>query len=311
MINSDNLSLFFMCTGPRGSNKTLLLTGLASFAILKAYYSNYYYHTNKRIWSNYPIAFRHYSLAENREIELKAEPLNREALMTFDEEYVDGKVYVDEFDQWFDRQDWQDASQKLTAKAITQIRKKKLSLGGTMQDIDWCNKRLDFQIDIQIECRDAAFTPFGRKVGLSLGEAAFLKWKDLSGINTGYTFKENGRTYDNMFWGRRFWNCYDTNYTFDPTESMTRYKFKRQTKVIDLTAGEDLLEDTKINPNLILFAELRNELKKEGYTDISRAELQRRAIDHGFAGDWREAGVQLSKLGINKTNARGTKYSLV
>jgi hypothetical protein len=313
-VDNEKVSKFLMATGPRGSNKSLLLTSLITNRVLKAYYRNYYYHTNKKVWCNYPVVFWHRSRITGKIIKMETIPLNREALMCFDDEYVEGDVYIDEFDQWFDRQDWQDGSQKLTQKAVTQIRKRHLNLGGTMQSIEWANSRLNFQIDIQVECRDAAFTPFGAKQNLEPGEGALLTWKDLSGINTGYMFKETGRTYKNMFWGKRFWYCYDTNHTFDPTESMTRYKIKRPVKVV--TFGEDGevagagLPGNKINPAESLLADVIFDLKNDGINTISKVDLQMKAREKGFDGEWRTAGFALSKLGVVKANSTGSKYNL-
>ncbi len=311
-ISSDRISIFLMATGPRGSHKSLFLTSFQSEKLLKAHYSNYYLGTHKKVWSNYPVKFFHRSHIDHKVVCLESLPLNREALMMFDDEYVEGWVFIDEFDQWYDKQDWQDGSQKMTAKAITQIRKKKLNLGGTMQNINWANGRMEFQIDIQIECREAAFTPFGRKNGLDLGQCSFLTWKDLSGVNTGYMYSETKQVYHNMFWGEKYHNCYDTNFTFDPTESMTRYKIKRPVKEISFgnsdIAGE--LPGNKLSPNLVIFSDIINEFKKHEYIEVSRAEIQKKANEYGYTGDWLEAGKILSKLGVLKANAKGTKYNL-
>lgn len=67
-----------------------------------------------------------------------------EALYTFDEELTHGWVFIDEIDQRYDRQGWQSVTQKLLSSVLTQIRKRKLNLMATIQDLDWLNKRGSF-----------------------------------------------------------------------------------------------------------------------------------------------------------------------
>ncbi len=292
-------SRFVIHTGPRGSTKSLLLTSNQIIKLLQYHYINYYLGTNKKVWSNYPVEFYHKSKIDGKIVHLEALPLNREAFMLFDEEYCEGWVFIDEIDQWYDRQDWQNGDQKVTNKGLTQIRKIGLSIGATVQDMDWLNPRLQFQIDVQVECRDASFLPWGKKCHLAEGEASSLTWKDLSGRETGYTFKETGQVYRNTFWGKRFWHCYDTNFKFDPTESMTRYKVKRKVKEISFDDGEDVkgvLPGNKIDPKEVLFADIIHQFKENGQSEVSRTELQMMANENGYTGDWTEAGRILSRL---------------
>lgn len=59
-----------MATGPRGSNKSLLLTSFQVEKLLKAYYSNYYFGTNRKVWSNYPVQFYHRSRIDGKTVKL-------------------------------------------------------------------------------------------------------------------------------------------------------------------------------------------------------------------------------------------------
>ena len=65
-----------------------------------------------------------------------------------------------------------------------------------------------------------------------MGEVGFFSFIDRSGTMTGYTYAESQRTYDVVFQGRRFWDCYDTTYEFDPMASGVRYQVKRPTREI-------------------------------------------------------------------------------
>ena len=325
MINNDRLALFAIATGPRGSLKSLWLTSLQVEKLLKFHYRNQIEGTNFRVWSNYPVEFYHTCEITHKVVRLASLALNMEALYTFDKDLANGWVFIDELDQWFDRQDWNNASQKLTHSALTQVRKKKLSLGATVQDIDWINGRITFQADIQLTCREAAFTPFGNKLGLDLGVASFQKWRDLSGTQTGYMFKETGREFQQTFWGKHFWNCYDTNYQFDPTETRTRYKLKAPSKIIQIGGGEemrsgDLLPDNvpdlpykntkseKMNRDHVLLADLVQEFKDSGDNSMLTKDFWHLAEERGLQGDKRSLGYYLNEtLGMERV---GLVYKL-
>lgn len=283
MINTDRLSLFTIATGPRGGGKTLLMTSKVCERLLKSYFLKQLKGMDSRVWSNFPVGFNFRSpLEEGKVVHLETLPLNMEAFYTFDDDLTNGWVYIDEIDQWYDRQEWMAVTQRLMNKVITQIRKKKLNLMATIQDISWLNSRGQFQIDIIIGCREAAFSPWGRKMGLDLGEASFVAFKDKSGIMTGYTFDESGRTFNKIFWGKRFWNFYDTDYQFNPLETATKYKLKVPTKVIEVggQGREDdvgnvgSLRSERKDEGFVLLADIVEELKDSGYESIRKAEFR-------------------------------------
>jgi len=314
-ISSDKLSLFTVATGPRGSGKSLLLTGIACDRLLRSFYSKQLKGTVKHVWTNLPVGFKHKSEIDGKVHLLKSEPLNMEAMYTFDKGLESGWVFIDEIDQWYDRQDWQSVTQKLLNSVITQIRKRKLSLFATIQNFQWLNARAQFQTDILVGCREAAFSPWGRKMGMGLGEAGFLQWKDISGVMTGYQYEETKRYYATTFFGKRFWDCYDTEYQFDPTETKMRYSMKQTRKVIELGADgyrvqaieEGNYHSEPKEKNQVLIADLVDELARQGTKDITRGDFWGMARKRGFDGSLSAAGVLMSSLGIGKT--RGT-YSL-
>ena len=282
-------SLFNVITGPRGSLKTLLLTVLAARNLLKCFYLRRYYGITRHVWTNYPIAFFHRSIVDGKIYYLKPEPLNMESLYTFDKGLADGWVYIDEIDQWYDRQDWAAITQKLTNAVITQIRKRQLSLSATTQNFQWLNARAQFQTDTLIGCREAAFTVWGRKNHVRMGEISFLSLKDLSGVNTGYTFEETKRAYNaRLTHGSRIWNIYDTNYQFDPTETKVRYKMKTDVKTITMHAGQGYeisgeqisaqnsqpdTFDSKNDMELALFSHIVEDFREDGVYRVPAGEM--------------------------------------
>jgi hypothetical protein len=217
----------------------------------RAYYLNKYFGRKLRIFSNYPVGFWKTPIGETRSVYFQPEPLNMEALYVFDKELFDCQVYIDEIDQWMDRQEWAAVTQKLINKVTQLIRKRKMSMHGTIQSFEWLNSRLQFQTDIIVRCREAAFSPWGKMNGLRLGEMAFLTWYDNSGIMTGYTYKENPKTSikEDMFReGHRFWNSYDTSFEFDPLSTSTKYRLKLPVKEIVVGGAAPVGREINGNP---------------------------------------------------------------
>lgn len=322
MINSDRVSLFTVATGPRGSGKTLLMTSIVCQRLLKAYFLNNLKGMNNKVYSNYPVKFLYRSpIEDNKVITLESLPLNMEAFYTFDDALNNSWVFIDEIDQWYDRQDWAAITQKLMNKAITQIRKKKMNMMATLQDLDWLNSRGQFQADIHVKCREAAFSPWGRRLGLDLGEASFTSWMDLSGVMTGYQYKETGRDFRNTFWGKRFWNYYNTNFQFNPLEQQTKYKLKRKEKIIDLTGEMPDDTDTEIvrtipagltssrkNRDEVLLAQIVDDIRNSDVKKMKSTEFWQRAKEKGVSGAPIVLGRYVtSVLGVGK-NGRGDSY---
>ena len=237
MINTDRISLVTVATGPRGSHKTLLLTAIQCKRLIKSWILKEFKGVETKVFSNYPVGFWYKPNVEGMgKVYLEPEPLNMEALYLLDNELYDCWIFVDEIDQWADRQEWQTVAQKLLTSAMKMLRKRKLSIVASLQFYKELNIRLQRQTDIVVSCREAAFSSWGRSHNLDLGEVSFLSWMDRSGVMTGYTFDETGRVYNNMFHGKRFWNCYDTEYEFDPLSSKTRYRLKLPTR--DIIVGQ-------------------------------------------------------------------------
>ena len=236
-INPDRVSKFIIIDGPRGACKSLYMSALIAERLIHYYVLKLMTGEERHVWSNYAVAFW-WNSPTGEKVYLHTEPLNRDTLILFEKELAHGWVYIDEIDQWLDRQQWQAVTQKIIIKGMTQIRKRLISIAGTLQDATWLNGRADFQIDIQVSCRESAFTPWGRKQGTDLGEVAFLTFKDKSGIMTGYKYEESWKEYQLVFQGKRFWNIYDTDNEFDPLESITKYKIKAPVKEIVYGADE-------------------------------------------------------------------------
>lgn len=232
-------SKFFIATGPRGAGKTLRVTALACEKLLLAYYLNKYHSHNTHVWCNYPVGFWHTDLISGVKVYLKVDPLDMEDIYTFSDELSEGWIIIDEIDLWFDRQEWNNPTQKAIAKTLQQIRKRKISIAATIQSMNWLNARGQFQLDVVCQCRDNAFSPWGRANRLPMGTIINLEYLDKSGVMTGTAFNEVPRLYTAQMSGTWLHDKYDTDWTFDPVEAGTRYKFKVKTKQIDFTDDDE------------------------------------------------------------------------
>jgi hypothetical protein len=231
-----------------------------------------------------------------------------ESFYTFDAGLAAGSVYIDEIDQWYDRQDWAAITQKLTNAVITQIRKRELSLSATTQNFQWLNARAQFQTDTLINCREAAFTPWGRKMGLQMGKVSFLTLKDLSGVNTGYQYAENFRTYSTkLLNGERYWDKYDTNFQFDPTETKKKFSLKRDSTIITLGEGgykiqrddgSEQMSSKQSDPAFAIFSHVMDECKEQGLDRVPISEVWSKAHEIGWDGEPWAGGAILRKLGF-------------
>ena len=313
-ISSERISLFVLATGPRGACKTLLMSSKVCHRLIKQYYLRELKGVETGVWANYPVAFNFRSPLEGgKTVRLEARPLNMEAFYTFDDELTHGWVFIDEIDQWYDRQGWQSVTQKLMSSVLTQIRKRKLNLMATIQDPEWLNARGQFQMDLMVKCREAAFSRWGRRVGLDLGEASFVGWRDMSGVMTGYGYRETGRTYDQIFWGRRFWNTYDTDYEFNPLDTKVRYKLKMPTRVIEIGAGgfrrpddadhADPLISARKDPDEVILAHVVEEYLADGVKRVSCRDLWKRAEESGLQTPRPKAGQVLAALGVVRSGS--------
>lgn len=284
-MNLDKVSTFTIATGPRGSGKTLWQTAVGCDRLVKSFCAETWPNEvppwlGGGVYSNYPLGFR-FNFGNGHSVYLEAQPLNIEALMVFEDELRHSWVFIDEIDLWADRQDWASVTSKLLAKIFQQIRKKKMSLMATIQDLDWLNKRLQFQADIITNCREAAFTSWGQANCVNLGEVIFLNSISKSGIGKGSTFKESGRVYQTIFFGKRYWNCYDTEKEFDVLASSVKYEIKRPKRVIDLTGdggGEAHSKDFDLN----LLSDYIEELKASGCTEMQKPDFRRRVMERGI-----------------------------
>lgn len=267
-------------TGPRGSGKTLWLTVVQVIALIKAYYLGF------NVWSNYPVGFWYRDPLTNRRVYLCSEALNMSMLYTFSKGLAWGWVFIDEIDKWLDRQEWNAATAQIIVQVLTMIRKRQLSLGMTIQDLNWLNARGQFQTDVEINNRDAAFSPWGKSVGLQHGEVVNQLYKDLNGTYTGYTYDETGKIYHADMRAKWAWPLYDTDNEYNPMAEKVQLNRKKREmefdpatgQLIDITAQKNQ-EMERFNQDLFALADIIKTLKSSGVEVINKSELRGIALE--------------------------------
>lgn len=291
-------------TGPRGSGKTLWLTVQQYYALIKAFYLGF------KVWSNYPVGFYHYDPFTAKKVYLYSMPLNMSALYTFSKELTYGWVFIDEIDKWLDRQEWAAGTSRIIVQVLTMIRKRHISLGLSIQDLEWLNNRAQFQTDVEVNCRDAAFSQWGRSVGLQNGEIVNQVCKDLSGTYTGFMYHEDFMVYRRNMRAKWAWPIYNTDQEFNPMEEKTAFSMKKREIEYDPISG-DLIDKTAIkraelerfNNDLMLFSDLIIDVKNQGYEQIEKAHLKNLAFKLGIdITDPRKLTSLLGKFNVDSTS---------
>lgn len=312
-----DLSLCYALTGVRGGGKTLFMTHLVAEALQKAWelirmielggdtYANRYKRGKTKIWANYDVAFKWQPYEGARYVPVQSEKLDIEKLLVWDQMFHDGYIFIDEIDQLADRQDWYSAISKMLAAGVQVIRHRNLSLIFSIQSLNWLNARLQWQSDLIVNCRDVAFTPWGRENNVNTGEVIRTTWIDKSGLRTGYAFDETGQQFVLMFYGKRYWNCYQTHHEVDIIQMKTKYKLKMPEVTVDMTGNaEDQQKDIDIIHDTIVYYAARvakpDSIKSTDFWDRCEAA--------GMVRKRAEGGVYLRDLGITYRQSKGQTY---
>ena len=234
-LSRDN----FIClyTGPKGSGKTMLMTG---FAIKAAYLYGY------ELFSNYPIKCRVACLSGNYPI-IESKPLDMELLYRLENDLDNSIVLVDELPLWADSRTSGRLTNRLLDYSCMMSRKRHISYFFSSQFESWVDNRLRAMCDIKFACSDLS-----KKYpasGIERGSVIALDMYDMSGQLSGqpYGFDSRGD------WGfhrsftinaKSLWGTYDTLLSFDALDiSTTKVDIKtRNTITVDKTGDVEAQE---------------------------------------------------------------------
>ncbi len=282
--------------GPRGSGKTLSMT----YDLIRAMLSGC------KVFCNYAIRFQ--LRYEGKLYTYESLPLNMDALYTFSEEMTDCVCGIDEVLLWADNRRYNALSTKLFNSIQTLIRKRRMSFYMTAQNYEWLDNRTRWQTDLLVICSDLYYRYREMEKGSMINQIS----RDMSGLLTGKPYDKYGFQNSRIFKGKPFWNCYNTDEEFDVIEAMTPLKLGTKARVIGYEDVEGAYDPNGCsrNPNAVIFKNVINDLVKQGYSEVSKMEIQKKAKEYGFNGNWYEGGTLLSNLGVTKANTKGTKYNL-
>lgn len=326
----EDLSLVAMTIGNRGSNKTLLLTHFDIEFMARAWVvrkiremrgvengkvenglfipSPVLPKKKVNVWSYHAVKALYKFPFYPKAVLLSTIPLNVERLMTLEPEYCEGYIVWDEIDQAADRQDWMATLPKMLVKAVKVFRHRNLSLWGSLQFMDELNIRLYKQADIVIQCRDLAYTPWGKEKHLAGGQVANTVWIDKSGVMTGYSFEESHQIYPMQFMGERYWHNYQTLHDVDIMEFTKKYRFHREVKeIVPVEVAEQEERDRQAIYKAIEFFRYDRPGKKVQTTDFIP-----KAQELGCTWKPHAIGVYMRNiLGVTSTKYQGvSRYDL-
>lgn len=316
-MKPTELSLVIIIVGARGNDKTLLLTHFELECEARAYTvkslrklkGNPGYQPREKVntWTNSPARGLWLPPGEDRRVVLEPQLLRMDELVTWDKMYENGTIFFDEIDQVADRQDWASTAAKLLTAGVQVLRHRNLTLVASIQSLEWLNARLQWQADVIIHCRDLSHTPWGKTENVLPGCVANTTWIDKSGIMTGYSYAETGQVYPMQFFGRRYWDAYDTHREIDILEQKTKYKIKMPKRVIEST---EEIEARQVNHSAIMDTIAYFQYAGKGEL-VKAAEFWESCDGFGFAGTRAEWGKYMRTLGVASRVSHGlTVYDL-
>ena len=204
----EDMSLCIALIGPRGSGKSVGMTGIAILDGLL---------TGRRVVSNLPIAVA----VRYRDCEkiFRTEDLDASMMLNeneFNDNYYDVLVCIDEVNTYLaDSQRTMSNQALFFASILQQMRHRKLDFIFTTQDEGWNTNRTRFQTDFYIQCRDNAMM-HGKPRKSDIGKHSQWRLHDMSGLVTGEVMHKDARSWvvppfdEKTFWNTPFWDCYDT-----------------------------------------------------------------------------------------------------
>ncbi len=195
----------------------------------------------------------------------------------------------------------------LLQEISTQIRKQEMSMIYTIQEINWGDSRFAYQTDVEVECQDLAFTPWGMEQGLEFGELAKCTYKDLTGVYTGRPYYKYFESYIYIVPLKELvWGAYDTKNRVDDSSARKQYVFEKEQIVIK-NGPEGQYMETVLSPadKRARFGSLLNQMATAGYQSITTKELWNACSDLNIdQNDHGRLGRLCKEFGLEKKATR-------
>lgn len=281
-------SIVYQATGIRGSGKTLLLTRMAI---------EYMVIHKQRVLSNFHI---HGEVEwEGEKVKFESEPFDVKSLALMQRAEVPILLIIDELPLFALNRTAMSINNRILALALTQIRKRHMSLAYSCQNENMADKWIAFQNDVRLECRDLfKLNPAeSMKHGVKPGERIFVRVFNVSGILP-FSMKQTRH-----FWlnGSSMFPYYDTWEEIDLLEALTPTK---------LELGYNVISRTDLAPQNYGegIAELVEHYRDQGLEKISSDDFWKAAKQKGIDGQPKGLGHVLRQLGVKYHSTRKGNY---
>jgi hypothetical protein len=275
----SRLPLVIVFVGGRGSGKSV---GAVKVAVIDYLLCGY------RVWSNLNIAVR--VTYKNAEKIYRSEDLDKANLLSLDGTYKHGLVFIDEANVALSESRRSMSNFNLNFNyAIQQIRKRDLSLIMTLQNEEWLDSRIRWQMDFGIKCEDSYFThSYGAQC---VGDKSKWKVYDLSGIS-GQPRDINWVVNTLGVWNRPFWEAYNT------------FETQSHDDLKDYNAQQKLSE---ISKRATYARDVADEIFNLGFARINTNELWEK-LEVSERESQVAIGAELYKRGVVKRRGTDDKY---
>jgi len=148
-----------------------------------------------------------------------------EHFLCVDDPELDGAfLAIDELQNHFDQRRWNSMGNRLFANNVgAQRRKRGLTIGYTVQNIQWGDGRLVWLTHVLGECRDVRWSRWGREQRLKRGRLMDLTLWDMKGF---YTGRARGLITNPPLTIKteKLWPCFNSYYRVPPWESQARVR---------------------------------------------------------------------------------------
>lgn len=174
---------------------------------------------NIPVFSN--LTFKNEVLAKELEITAFPKPFDLSQIFSFDKGLSGAVIAIDEITSMFDKLRTSTNQNLFMQGALQQLRKRNWIFILTCQFGNYLPYGLSDQVDLEVYCQDAFFTPWGRKRNLGKGDTFLYTIEDRSGLFTGgyqppFTYAIPGCS--------ALWQFYDTYQTQDPYAVSQKWK---------------------------------------------------------------------------------------
>lgn len=291
---------FILLTGPKGGGKTSLLVRFAIVA---------HFLWRVPVYADFPI----FGVVGGKYFEVKVLP--PDTFLNYGKDIPPGSVLiVDEFQEFFDRQNWQQVAQKFGTSMAQQIRHLRLVVVGAMQYLNYLNPRLNDQIDLMIKCEDLRFTEWGISSGIGRGKESILHYYDLcGGIDMGGSARNpynphmvTGPPYrQSLLYIKALREYFDTTRLTGIEQRFRQYQVKKEKIMLSSTGeiGNGVDEGTVDLVRMCL-----DDAANEGKDRTSASDILRRLRARGKQMSAARVGQVISGMAVDKTLKQGRAF---